>query len=70
VRLIDYFWLIRPAFSPEAFSFHWMDIVAPLALGGIWIGVMIGQLQGAPLMALNDPRFEGGQLRGSHGEER
>lgn len=68
MRLVDYFWLVKPAFSPDAFSFSWTDAVAPLALGGIWIAAIVGQLQGAPLMAKNDPRFEHGQLRGrEHG---
>ncbi len=63
VRFVDYFWLVKPAFSPSVFSFHWMDIVAPIAIGGLWLGVVVLQLQGASPVVLNDPRFDGGELR-------
>ncbi len=55
VRLVDVFWLVSPAFSPAAFAVHWMDIVTPVGVGGIWLWVFVWQLQRRPLLALNDP---------------
>ncbi len=63
MRFVDYFWLVKPAFSPSAFSLHWMDIVAPIAIGGLWLGFVILQLQSASPVVLNDPRFDRGELR-------
>lgn len=36
-RLVDLFWIAAPAFQREGFAIHWMDIVAPLTLGAIWL---------------------------------
>jgi hypothetical protein len=55
LRFIDVFWLVTPAFSPAAFAVHWMDIVTPVGVGGIWLWVFVWQLQGRPLIAINDP---------------
>jgi hypothetical protein len=39
MRLVDSFWMVMPTFSPRQFSFHWLDIVLPLAIGGLWMAV-------------------------------
>ena len=57
MRLIDYFWLIMPAFNMGQLKFHWMDVAAPLAIGGIWVALFLWQLKGEPLIPLHDPRF-------------
>jgi hypothetical protein len=36
-RLVDSFWLVAPAFSPRQFTLHWMDLVLPVAIGGLWL---------------------------------
>ena len=66
MHFVDCFWLIKPAFSPGAFSFSWMDIVAPAAVGGFWLSYVIRQLRSHALVALNDPRFTGALEHGSH----
>ena len=57
LRLVDLFWIIAPAFHPKGLSLHWLDAMAPLGLGGIWIAVFVWQLKGRPLLPLHDPRF-------------
>lgn len=59
MRLVDLFWLIVPAFSHNHVRIHWLDIIAPIAIGGLWIAVFIWQLKGNPLLPLHDPRFDG-----------
>jgi len=59
MRLVDLFWLIMPAFTQGEVRFHWLDIVAPVGIGGIWISLFIQQLKNNPLLPLHDPRFEG-----------
>ena len=57
MRLVDVFWLIMPAFNEHQFQIHWMNIVAPIGMGGLWIALFIWQLKGQPLLPLHDPRF-------------
>jgi hypothetical protein len=58
-RVVDLFWLAAPAFSPGALRVHWLDLAAPLAIGGFWLSVFFWQLKALPLLPLNDPRFAG-----------
>src|SRR5258705_4839113 len=37
MRLFDLFWTITPAFLHEHFHISWMDIVAPIGMGGLWL---------------------------------
>lgn len=57
MRLVDLFWLIAPEFSREAFQVHWMDVAAPVGLGGIWVAFFTWQLRQRPLLPLHDPRI-------------
>jgi hypothetical protein len=55
MRWVDVFWLAAPAFSAEQVTFHWLDAAAPLALGGIWLAVYLGELGRRPLLPARDP---------------
>jgi hypothetical protein len=50
MRFLDLFWYTVPAFHPGEFHVHWMDILAPVGIGGIWIAVFIWQLRPMPLV--------------------
>jgi hypothetical protein len=54
-RLLDLFWLLKPAFSPAHFSIHWMDVAAVLGVGGLWLSFFLWRLRGQPLLPLRDP---------------
>lgn len=55
MRIVDMYWLIVPAFSPKVFSLHWIDVVAVLGMGGVWVWCFVWQLQRYPLVPLHDP---------------
>jgi hypothetical protein len=57
-RVVDVIWLIEPTFNREHFHISWMDIVAPIAMGGIWIATFTRQLQKRSLVPVNDPQLE------------
>jgi hypothetical protein len=57
MRLVDLFWLIMPAFNDHQFQIHWLNIVAPIGIGGIWVAIFVWQLKGQSLLPLHDPRF-------------
>lgn len=58
MRLIDLFWTITPSFTHEHFHVSWMDIVAPIGIGGLWLAVFARALSKRPLIPINDPQYE------------
>ena len=74
MRLVDMFFLISPnpriathgESLPLSLSFSWMDIVAPVAVGGIWLWYFFGQLMSRPLVPVMDPFLENAVKHG-HG---
>ena len=54
-RWLDLHWLVAPAFSRNAFTVHWLDLAAPLALGGVWIRLFTLRLKARPLVPANEP---------------
>jgi len=58
MRLIDLFWMIAPNFTGENFHISWMDLVAPIGMGGLWLGVFARALTARPLIPINDPTYE------------
>ena len=65
LRLVDMFYLIGPnprintnGLEQGAFVISWLDFVAPVAVGGIWIWYFFGQLMKRPLVPVMDPFLE------------
>ncbi|MDQ6787140.1 MAG: hypothetical protein M3033_10070 [Acidobacteriota bacterium] len=64
MRLVDMFYLIGPSptigMQGQVMSFHftWMDLIAPFAVGGIWLWWFFGELLKRPLVPVNDPYLE------------
>jgi hypothetical protein len=68
MRYIDLFMLVTPEFDVSGanlhlltgeheshFFVHWMDLAAPLAIGGLWLWMFFTQLAQRPLFAFGDP---------------
>ena len=58
MRLVDLFWLIAPELHPHGFHLSWLDLVAPIGIGGIWVSVFLWQLGRRPLLPVNVPEQE------------
>ncbi len=65
MRMVDMFYLIGPSYrvapgdlAQGAFYISWMDIVAPIAIGGIWLWWFFGELIKRPIVPVKDPYFE------------
>jgi hypothetical protein len=56
-RWVDLWWLVAPSFAAGAITFHWLDVAAMAALGGVWVSVYVGLLESHPVVPLNDPAF-------------
>jgi len=63
MRFVDLFWIVAPA-GKGAFHVHWMDFLAPLGIGGLWLGAFLFQLQKWPLLPVRDPHLEEAIARG------
>ena len=80
VRYIDLFMLVSPEFAStganlhmlegehaSGFFVHWLDLAAPLAVGGLWLWMFLTQLAQRPLVAFADPYLrEALQSSGGH----
>lgn len=58
MRIVDVIWLVEPSFDREHFHLSWMDLVAPVAIGGLWIATFAWQLQKRAMVPINDPQLE------------
>jgi hypothetical protein len=65
MRFFDMFFLIGPTprintyGGPQAaFIVSWLDFVAPVAIGGIWLWYFFGQLRSRPLVPGMDPFYD------------
>jgi hypothetical protein len=66
MRLVDVFWLTRPAFAQEGFHLHWMDLLAPVGVGGLWLAAFLWQLGKRPLLPVNDPEMQQALAHATH----
>lgn len=63
---VDLYWNVVPAFSAGQFTLSWQDVVAPLALGGIWVWLFVRELKTRPLLPVQDPYLEEAFADGGH----
>jgi hypothetical protein len=56
MRLVDLFWMTRPEFTSRAAP-TWLDLVLPIALGGLWLGFFAFNLKQQPLLPVGDPKL-------------
>ncbi len=68
MRYADLFMMVSPEFAAAGpnlhllegehvshFFVHWLDLAAPLAIGGLWVWMFLTQLRQRPLLAAGDP---------------
>ena len=67
MKILDVFWIVEPAFRQRGLEVYWTDVVAPIALGGIWLAYFIRNLKARPLLASHDPRDTYSLLATAHG---
>jgi cell division protein FtsW (lipid II flippase) len=59
MRFIDMVWNVDPAFDTAGFRFHWLDVMAAIGVGGVWIAGFLARLKRRPLLPLHDPDLPG-----------
>jgi hypothetical protein len=55
IRLADMFWLIGPAHGTTHVAVHWLDVIAPLTLGGLFVALFLWQLGTRPILPVGEP---------------
>jgi hypothetical protein len=68
VRYADIYMLVSPEFASTGenmhllageheghFFVHWLDVAAPLAIGGLWLWMFFTELRKRPMLAVGDP---------------
>jgi hypothetical protein len=50
MHLVYLYWIVSPAISHGHFHLHWMDLLAALAIGGVWLTLFLSQLKKRPLI--------------------
>jgi hypothetical protein len=55
MRFVDLFWLMGPEHGQTGLSVHWLTLVTPFAIGGVFIGLFLWQLGTRPLLPLGEP---------------
>ncbi len=53
-QLLHLYWMVAPAFSAADFRLHWLDIVMPVMLGGLWLAAFVWALRRRPLVRTQD----------------
>jgi hypothetical protein len=66
MRFVDLVWMTAPEFHHGGFYISWMDVIAPIALGGIWLGVYFTELQRRPLLPIGESNLQNAL---EHGED-
>lgn len=56
MRLVDLFWMTRPEFTSRAIP-TWLDVLLPIAMGGLWLGFFAFNLKQLPLLPLGEPKL-------------
>jgi len=57
LRLVDLYWIVAPSLPTEGLSLHWLDVVTPAAIGGVWLAAFAWQLKSTALLPTRDPRL-------------
>jgi hypothetical protein len=58
MRFVELFWLVTPAFSPKALSIHWLHLVTPVAIGGLWVALFASGLASRAIVPVSEVEEE------------
>jgi len=66
IRIVDVFWLIEPNFNRTSFNLSWLDIAAPIGVGGIFVALFLMELPKRALMPAGAPDLQKALAHGRH----
>ena len=73
MQLVDLYWLIGPDLLTQGhghapLALHWMDLVATVGIGGLWLFLFARQVRTRPILPLGEPAVRA-LVRGLEGTE-
>lgn len=57
-RWLDMHWQAVPSIEHGKPLLHWLDLIVPIGIGGIWVAAFVWQLKRRALIPTHDPQFE------------
>ncbi len=57
MRYVDLYWITGPEFSPGGVHLHYLDLAAPIGIGGLCLALFARGLKERPLLPLGDPQL-------------
>ncbi|HWX24921.1 MAG TPA: hypothetical protein VN083_07765, partial [Vicinamibacteria bacterium] len=57
MRVVEVFWMVRPEFGEPGLTLHFLDIAAPLGLGGIWLFAFAREFKTRPPLPVGEPEI-------------
>jgi hypothetical protein len=57
IHWLDLYWLVVPAVSPDSAAPHWVDLVAFVGVGALWLAAWAGLVAGRAAVPVADPRL-------------
>lgn len=61
-RLLDLFWIVAPDMTGHGletgFALHWLDVAAPIGVGGVWLAFFAWQLKDRSLIPVGEPEIQ------------
>ena len=66
VHVVELFWLVVPPLRPTLYV-HWLDLAAPLGVGGIWLAAVVWRLSRHPLLPV--PQLQAREAFAHEGHE-
>jgi amino acid permease len=67
IRLVDLYWMVAPAWGESGgIHLHWLDLAAPVAVGGLWLWMFTRELGRMPLLPVRDPYLQEALSHGHH----
>jgi hypothetical protein len=58
MQWFNLYWVAMPVFSPETVSLGLLDVLCFLAVGGLWLGLVVRLASSGSLVPVGDPRLE------------
>lgn len=58
MRYFDVIWIVLPSYYRHGFRIQWIEVLAPLGLGCVWLWAFLRELPRFPLLPVNAPEFE------------
>lgn len=52
---MDAYWMVMPSFHQTRLNPRWLDLAAPIGIGGLWISFFLARLRSAALLPPHDP---------------